>query len=383
MVIDKNIDFTNIDYRIEIILVEKDYKKITDMSYMFYDCKSLLYLTNSTFDTINVKNMQYMFYNCISLESLNCISKWNISNVTNLSYMFYGCLSLSTFPDTSNWNTTNVADLSYMFYNCPSLKNLPDITKWNLTNVIHMNNIFYYYYKRKIFFQKMKSCCSISFFCLLIWIIILFGIVTFFYIEFSGIGFRNLVILLFIPYYLFYGCLFSYDIEKYINNPLYHNYFIEINGNEFQNNKNDLTLLNFLSSIFYTFYLVLPYLYSYHNFIKRKHLLCLLYIILIFLILFDSLNIIIFKKLNELIKNFENKLNSLPNQKEKLNFKNFTNEAALAMFNIMMVIVIPCKLGSIMGKEDNFKINVKVNNGNKKKEIIYNYFDNNNQYLLE
>ena len=30
-----------------------------------------------------------------------------INNVTNMSYMFYGCKSLSSLPDISKWNTIN------------------------------------------------------------------------------------------------------------------------------------------------------------------------------------------------------------------------------------------------------------------------------------
>ena len=54
-----------------------------------------------------------------------------ISNVTNMSYMFYNCESLISLPDISKWNTNNVKDMCYMFCNCYSLSSLPDISKWN------------------------------------------------------------------------------------------------------------------------------------------------------------------------------------------------------------------------------------------------------------
>ena len=37
-----------------------------------------------------------------SLKSLPDISKWNIYKVTDMSYMFYECSSLSSLPDISN-----------------------------------------------------------------------------------------------------------------------------------------------------------------------------------------------------------------------------------------------------------------------------------------
>ena len=47
--------------------------------------------------------MSYIFYKCLSLSSLPDISKWNTNNVTNMSYMFSGCSSLINI-DLSNFN---------------------------------------------------------------------------------------------------------------------------------------------------------------------------------------------------------------------------------------------------------------------------------------
>ena len=52
-----------------------------------------------------------------------------INIVTNMSYMFYGCSSLLSLPDFSKWNTKNVISMSYMFSGCESLLSLPDIPK--------------------------------------------------------------------------------------------------------------------------------------------------------------------------------------------------------------------------------------------------------------
>ena len=45
-----------------------------------------------------------------------------IDNITNMSYMFYECSSLLSLPDISNWDTNSVTDMCYMFYECSSLK---------------------------------------------------------------------------------------------------------------------------------------------------------------------------------------------------------------------------------------------------------------------
>ena len=65
-----------------------------------------------------------------------------INNITNMSYMFSECSSLISLPDISKWNTINVKDMSNMFENCSSLSSLPDISKWNTSNVTNMSNMF-------------------------------------------------------------------------------------------------------------------------------------------------------------------------------------------------------------------------------------------------
>jgi len=66
-----------------------------------------------------------------------------INNVTNMSFMFYECSSLLSLPDISKSNTNNISNLSYMFYECSSLLSLPDITKWNTSNITDMSFMFY------------------------------------------------------------------------------------------------------------------------------------------------------------------------------------------------------------------------------------------------
>ena len=118
--------------------------KITDISYMFYECHKLSSIPDiSNWNTCNVTNMSYMFYGCDKLSLLPDISKWNTENVTNMCYMFSYCHQISSLPDISYWNTCNVTDMSYMFYDCYKLSSLPDISKWNTSKVTNMNKMFY------------------------------------------------------------------------------------------------------------------------------------------------------------------------------------------------------------------------------------------------
>ena len=122
-----------------------DTSKVINMSYMFCGCKSLLALPSnfSKNDTSKVVDMTGMFYLCSSLTSLPDISEWKTSNVKSIVGMFYGCSSLCNIPDISKWDTSNVTNMLNMFYNCSSLKALPDISKWNTSNITNMCCLFY------------------------------------------------------------------------------------------------------------------------------------------------------------------------------------------------------------------------------------------------
>ena len=113
----------------------------SDMSYMFYDCESLISLPDiSIWDTSNVNNMSGIFMNCKSLISLPDISKWNTYCVNDISEIFLGCDLLIYLPDISKWNTYNIKNMSRIFSGCHSLMVLPDVSKWDISNV---NNLEY------------------------------------------------------------------------------------------------------------------------------------------------------------------------------------------------------------------------------------------------
>ena len=118
-----------------------DTSSVTDMDYMFSDCRSLPSLDVSNFNTSNVTNMSDMFSNCGSLPSLD-VSNFDTSNVTDMGYMFSDCSSLPSL-DVSNFNTSNVTDMSSMFFGCSSLTSL-DVSNFNTSNVTNMRSMFSY-----------------------------------------------------------------------------------------------------------------------------------------------------------------------------------------------------------------------------------------------
>ena len=113
--------------------------KVTDMSGMFSECKSLVELDLSSFDTSNVNNMEWMFSECKSLKQLD-ISCFDTSEVTDMSGMFSEC-KLLTELDLSNFNTFNVNNMTWMFSECYKLKKL-DLSSFDTSNVKRMSNMF-------------------------------------------------------------------------------------------------------------------------------------------------------------------------------------------------------------------------------------------------
>ena len=121
----------------------EEIQNITDLSYMFSYCHSILSLSISNIYSLKkITNISYMFHYCSSLLSINNISELNTSNVTDMSYLFNQCNFLQALPDISNWNTSKVINMNDIFHGCSSLTSIPDISKWNIYNVKYMNSLF-------------------------------------------------------------------------------------------------------------------------------------------------------------------------------------------------------------------------------------------------
>ena len=116
-----------------------DTSKATNMGKMF-GCNNLTNLNVSGFDTSNVTDMNSMFSGCSSLKSLD-VSGFNTSKVTNMNYMFGDCYGLTSL-DVSNFNTSNTTNMNGMFSGCSSLKSL-DVSGFNTSKVTNMSHMFF------------------------------------------------------------------------------------------------------------------------------------------------------------------------------------------------------------------------------------------------
>ena len=164
--------------KIEVILEEIKYSNnkeralpVTDMSYMFYNCKylqdvdfrnwktdnitsmeAIFQLCDleripdiSYFNTNNLENIRAMFCKCIKLREIPNMNKWfnnKESKISNISMLFNGCKSLTSINLPKTWYTTNLEDMSYMFNRCANLKEIHNLKILQTFKVKNMCGVF-------------------------------------------------------------------------------------------------------------------------------------------------------------------------------------------------------------------------------------------------
>ena len=130
-------EFTNLKEIRGIDLL--DTKNVTNMDYMFYNCRGLTNLDLSSFNTSLVTSMTGMFRGCSNLKYLD-VSGFNTARVTSMSYMFRDCSNLLEL-DLSNFNTENVEFITSMFEDCTKLTDL-DVSNFNNKKVASFMYMF-------------------------------------------------------------------------------------------------------------------------------------------------------------------------------------------------------------------------------------------------
>ena len=113
--------------------------RVSDCSYMFYDCCNLYEVNLSKFDFTDVKNMSDMFNYCVNLKKVE-FSEKNIDTVENMSYMFNHCKKLETII-LKTFNTKNVTNMAGMFQHCEALK-VVDVSNFDTMNVVQLSCMF-------------------------------------------------------------------------------------------------------------------------------------------------------------------------------------------------------------------------------------------------
>ena len=82
---------------------------LTDLSYMFADCSTLISISNiENLIDVEITNLSNLFRNCTSLVITPNLSECNTDYVENMSSLFRGCKSLKEIIGISNWDTSKV-----------------------------------------------------------------------------------------------------------------------------------------------------------------------------------------------------------------------------------------------------------------------------------
>jgi len=116
-----------------------DTQNVTNMSYMFFQCRGLTGLDINHFNTSKVTDMSFMFAECGRLTGLD-LRHFDTGSVMNMRSMFAACSSLVSL-DLSNFDTGKVTDMSLMFHQCTNLVSL-DVSNFKTGNVTTMYNMF-------------------------------------------------------------------------------------------------------------------------------------------------------------------------------------------------------------------------------------------------
>ena len=156
---DINMDyiFKDIQSIVSVEMHSNNNCKIFSMISTFENCKSLVKVNITGFNTQELTSMKNLFYNSIvsnvdlnielnTIEDMSYMfagtnidyenllkSNLKSNNLRNASYMFYNCNSLTKF-DFSIINTSMIEDMSHMFESCESISEI-DTTNINTKNV--------------------------------------------------------------------------------------------------------------------------------------------------------------------------------------------------------------------------------------------------------
>ena len=91
--------------------------QITDMRYTFCYCERLTSINLTHINTKNVTSMRGLFDYCYNLQTIIFDEDFDTSSVTDMRYMFYDCRSLRSLDlSYANFDVSLVTDMGYMFY---------------------------------------------------------------------------------------------------------------------------------------------------------------------------------------------------------------------------------------------------------------------------
>ena len=133
----KLVDNIQLNERVETNIKIKVSKKLTNLSYMFYNCESLINIKElSKLNTNEVNDFSYLFSGCKKLSNIESLQKWDVSKGTNFSHTFYGCSKLQNIKPLENLDFSKGEDFSDMFKGC----SISRVQKFIIEKIVNKSN---------------------------------------------------------------------------------------------------------------------------------------------------------------------------------------------------------------------------------------------------
>ena len=111
---------------------------VTNIDFMFKNCRNLQSVDLSSFDTSKVTSMRQVFFYCRNLQSVD-LSSFDTSKATSMIGLFSQCNSLQSV-DLSSFDTSKVTTMSAMFANTFNLESVTGVL--DLTSCINVSDMF-------------------------------------------------------------------------------------------------------------------------------------------------------------------------------------------------------------------------------------------------
>ena len=128
-------------HKLHTCILPSDMNNLTDLSDMFYECRTLNEVDLTCIGTSSVPRDLFSIFNgCLSLKTIQIPRQI----VRNLGWGFAGCKSITDFSIVENWDVSHTAgthDLFKVFAGCTSLTSL-NLSKWKTSQSLNMEGMF-------------------------------------------------------------------------------------------------------------------------------------------------------------------------------------------------------------------------------------------------
>ena len=162
----------------KIELTEKDNHHVSDMSYMFNNCKYFSSADFSNWNLNNIISMEAMFQLCKNIQLNNVksiINNGQNGNLLNIRAMFCKCTNLIFEPDVDKWffklsNDTRLKDMSMLFSGCKNMGSI-NLNSWKNIKFNNLEDISYMFNRctklkvadnlKRFNTSKVKNMCGL------------------------------------------------------------------------------------------------------------------------------------------------------------------------------------------------------------------------------